>query len=89
VTWPADLAELATRARIDDAGEESWWSSDGLRSEFAVEDADFIAACSPERIRALCELAETALAHQYGDATVYDLRERLDAIEALEKEEAC
>lgn len=80
MTWTADLAELAEKA-ISARG--SWESAD---ADWDLSEA--VDALSPERIRALCELAETALAHQYGDATVYDLRERLDAIEALEKEEA-
>lgn len=98
MTWSADLAVLAERAarwNTPQAHAEFRSSSVARMREYQAHAA-FAAACSPERIKVLCELAEAARAYVYAcDRHSWNalggfgaLGDALAAVEALEKEEA-
>lgn len=92
VTWPASLAALAEKAlKVAEIKDRPWYEEDDLgRTGFAFE-RQFIAAATPKKVRALCELAEAVreVIHEVDHGVCYpDLLQALAAVEALEKEEA-
>lgn len=88
--WLTDLYEKAGkaaewRAQFPQSYTYPWHTADDLYDDaLEREECDFAAEASPERVRALCELAEAVGHWRHGNADTLELLELHDALASLE-----
>ena len=73
----------------DKAGKLQSAKSRGFGRDGAKAHYEFIAACSPERVRALCELAEAVGRWRFGDTDNLELCEKHAALDSSCQLGAC